>query len=216
MSPSGLLPGTLTLAWPHGYGTELDSAGFSLPDTSGFIDSHALNTSDTLLRRFQRLELHVATRDENHTQLLNDILDEIRVLVQKVQGLESQLASIEQIREMSFQKRRIFYRLYTESGPLPSLQPPIPEEPNLGCIDALSVVPPHTGDSIGAAIVSAEKFRTGTRGDPAPNFLLYKHLSDTSAIGACSVSILDAAGAGSTVERTMALVIKQYAGREDC
>ena len=56
----------------------------------------------------------------------------------------------------------VYYRIYAEDGAIPSKTPITPDDPFLGCIDAISVPPPHTIKVVKHSIAKVENIKNRT------------------------------------------------------
>ena len=98
-----------------------------------------------------------------------------------------------------------YYRIYAEDGAIPSKTPVLPGDPFVGRINARSVPPPHTAESIKLRIAKAEDINLN---DPTTLSLFLTIYNQSPLDDAEKVNILDRTGAGSTPQAPLALVAK--------
>ena len=97
----------------------------------------------------------------------------------------------------------VYYRIYAEDGAIPSKKP-VPGDPFLGCIKAISVPPPHTAKNVKRSIAKVECIKDRT------NCILFlTPYSQLPTDDADKVAILNrTTGSGSMPHDPLALVAK--------
>jgi hypothetical protein len=97
----------------------------------------------------------------------------------------------------------VFFRVYTEDGAIPTKNCANSSDPYLGCINAMSVAPPHTAASVKFRLAKAEGF--DNRKTRTTLFLTTSSRSPMDDGG--RVSIFSASGPGALPQEPLALVI---------
>ena len=103
----------------------------------------------------------------------------------------------------------VYYRIYAEDGAIPSKTPVTPDDPFLGCIDAISVPPPHTTKAVKHSIAKVENIK-----NRASTSLFVTSYNQSPMGDDEKVTVLNDTGLGSTPQEPLALVQRCQAPNE--
>ena len=96
----------------------------------------------------------------------------------------------------------VYYRVYTQDGAIPTVNPVYSDDPYLGRISARCVAPPHTASSLRRCLSNVQNISTGIQTN-----LFIATSSEAPMNDSDRVSILAHTGPGHTANEPVALVI---------